>query len=717
MLRRPTLPSLLLPFLVLLLAGAPSAARPASLEEEVPPDLAHLLREAHGITRVGDELRGAGPSYAVAFERGGVRFEPFGAELEEPHELRLHGARARRGGVEVGAADPGARPREDGDRVDYDHGAFVERYELERDGVALSFVFDALPEGDGDLVVRLTLETDLELARTDPADGLVLAGEGRDVATIGGVTGVDANGATAPGWIRLVGDELELGLPADFVRGAALPLVLDPLIGSVDLTLAMSEFDLAREDFTALLVYRVGVPGDIRAVVLSTIGSPTSASIWTLDAGGDNRDPRVGSFDGDRYLIAWTETTGADHVQATTLKTQGSLAPIIGPVGTVTDAGLPEERTPDVGQGGTYVPVVWEEVGGGIRGASLRHLLGLVQAVNTWSVTTSTFDGSPRLANSDATGSWTCCTWVRRVPLAPDVVYGRRWLTLVDSGPAASLPEFLVASDFGLDRPDVSGAAGNDWFFVWQVEESPQTPNTRDVQGRRVSFPKPGDPSAAYGPLLDIAAESGTTQELPVVAWIRGTYVVAFVDPDAFVSRGLVLDASTGQQLEYVRLAITTADEQPAMAGTSDAFDGGIDEALYVHDLEVLRIGGVGGTVRDVGGACAFGSSARVSAALDGSQEFTHELWNATPNHPAFLSVAVSLDPLPLGGATFVPDLTLGKLIFVGLTDGNGFASKRTPISGLTGVILWEQWSVFVPGSTCTPFELRLSNCLEVYVH
>ena len=97
-------------------------------------------------------------------------------------------------------------------------------------------MLDALPPGSGDLVVRGRIVTDLACATPDvKVDSLAFEVPGAPHLggiAIGEVTGIDAAGERAAGWMRCDGDTLDLVLPASFVDGARLPLVLDPLIST-----------------------------------------------------------------------------------------------------------------------------------------------------------------------------------------------------------------------------------------------------------------------------------------------------------------------------------------------------------------------------------------------------------------------------------------------------------------------------------------------------
>jgi len=81
--------------------------------------------------------------------------------------------------------------------------------------------------------VRLQVRTDLKLSEQRGSDGsLRFLGEEFGGVTIGQVVGIDGNGDRATGSMQYEDGVLELRLPQSFVDGAALPLVLDPMIGS-----------------------------------------------------------------------------------------------------------------------------------------------------------------------------------------------------------------------------------------------------------------------------------------------------------------------------------------------------------------------------------------------------------------------------------------------------------------------------------------------------
>lgn len=193
--------------------------------------VAATTRESYGIGIVEGEVRAGGPDYAARFTADGVTY----LALSHQHgvdaaSLRFRFAAVARGGCDHLVRAANAVPTVAGQEVHYEHGGVREVYAAQVDGIEQSFVIAQRPDGEGDLVVRGEITTDLPVTAAS-AGGLCFERDGRGV-TFGAVTGVDANGARMPGTLHLRGNSLELTLPAAFVEHAAYPLTVDPLIGS-----------------------------------------------------------------------------------------------------------------------------------------------------------------------------------------------------------------------------------------------------------------------------------------------------------------------------------------------------------------------------------------------------------------------------------------------------------------------------------------------------
>ena len=198
------------------------------------PAQAQLAGTAFGVRQEEGLLRASGPSFGATFTSAGVEFLPvLGAHADKPEPVHYRWTQVQRGGVVLHQRERDTEPEVRRDQVVYRHDqALHEVYDVRQDGIEQSFVFHRRLPGSGDLVVRGEIRTGLEAVVADERGVKFALPTGAGVS-FGAVTGVDANGATAAGSLRLVGTMLELSLPAAFVDAASYPLVLDPLIGSV----------------------------------------------------------------------------------------------------------------------------------------------------------------------------------------------------------------------------------------------------------------------------------------------------------------------------------------------------------------------------------------------------------------------------------------------------------------------------------------------------
>lgn len=112
------------------------------------------------------------------------------------------------------------------DRVELERGSFVEAYELTLDAVEQLFVFQHLPRR-GELVVRIPLPQ-VTSANSD-AQGLLLRSALGEVRYSHAVA-IDARGQRSPAPTTFEEGAIVVRVPAAFVAGAQLPLVIDPYI-------------------------------------------------------------------------------------------------------------------------------------------------------------------------------------------------------------------------------------------------------------------------------------------------------------------------------------------------------------------------------------------------------------------------------------------------------------------------------------------------------
>lgn len=147
----------------------------------------------------------------------------------QPLNLRL--ASARLGG-EALMLEAAAVAVQEGNCVHLQHGAVRETVELRSRAVEQTFTFAELPRR-GELV--LTIDLDTSLVGEQFGAGLRFTGDGTDVRYSGAIA-IDADGDRIAATTQLVGDHVEIRVPASFVATADLPLVIDPLVNSANVT-------------------------------------------------------------------------------------------------------------------------------------------------------------------------------------------------------------------------------------------------------------------------------------------------------------------------------------------------------------------------------------------------------------------------------------------------------------------------------------------------
>ncbi len=203
-------------------AGAPASVRDGFVSSH---DLGHDV-----LFQTSDDgavwARGAG--YKARFDGQGATIIPFlGSDAPANHPIVMHVSAVTSAGVPLTASEATAATRVDRN-VRIGHGSFDEVYELASDGIEQTFVFDALPQR-GELVLRMDVQTDLQ--GSDLGTTLRFENELGHV-DYGAAFAIDAEGRRVALDSALVDGAIQLTVPADFVRQAALPLTIDPFITS-----------------------------------------------------------------------------------------------------------------------------------------------------------------------------------------------------------------------------------------------------------------------------------------------------------------------------------------------------------------------------------------------------------------------------------------------------------------------------------------------------
>ena len=291
--------------------GATAFAQ-SSISKLVAPDDAGVVFDSPS----ADRCWARGADYKACFTPEGARFVPFlGADAPRTTPVAFELTGARVGGLSLElAAD--VEPRREGRRVSFDHGALRECYELGGQGMEQSFELDALP-ARGELRLIIAIDTELEPRRE--AGGIVFSGP-RGGVRYGATTVFDARGRSAPGRVELCDGGFEIVVDASFVAGAALPILVDPVISTFSLDVTPAEdiypdvaYDGSLDLYVVVWQRRFAANDhDVQGCLVDGAGNVVREFAIDL-SGTDVLRPKVAGIDAlDRFLVVTIE----DHTYA-----------------------------------------------------------------------------------------------------------------------------------------------------------------------------------------------------------------------------------------------------------------------------------------------------------------------------------------------------------------------------------------------------------------
>ena len=171
-----------------------------------------------------------GATWKMSFEAGAATYYPFlGSAAPRNFPIRFALRSASQGGevLDLGVSEAAYV---DGDRVVIDHGSLREIYRVEPREVEQLFLMER-PAGQGELVIELDVDT--ELARFESLQHLEYTSEFGGVSYSRAIA-IDAEGARKQLTTSLIPGGIRITAPQDFIAEAAWPLLIDPVITTVD---------------------------------------------------------------------------------------------------------------------------------------------------------------------------------------------------------------------------------------------------------------------------------------------------------------------------------------------------------------------------------------------------------------------------------------------------------------------------------------------------
>jgi len=668
----------------------------------------------------------SGRGYTATFAADGVRFA---------RPLATHAAAMRWRATAVGrgavmAELPPRAPQQAPGRVRYEHAAGEERYDVLAAGLEQSFVFTTLPPGDGDLVVRLAVATELPLQGAGP-DGLCFGNDKSDAIVWGGVTGIAADGQRARGTITSDGVSIELRLPAAFVARAALPLVLDPLIGTNQLSSPFSSRpDLATfsdTDGTGWLVYdKLPTGSGSRRVWAQRLTETAGVGGPAFEVQFGCEKPAICSIPARGHFVVAYETGTGDIV--------GQSWDAFGAIHAFTylESSTNNCVTPDLGGELTAVDddvlcVFHNTTIDAIQAQQVTvSAAGVLTPASIVTLATAgTFNSysRPRISKTGGQVGRYLITYENRNLLTSSTsiqaILVTRNLTVLDT----------LSLGAG-DNQDVDGN-GNEWVVAF---ERAGTAGDPDVVAVSLGWSTTSSTLTA-SPAVAVTALTNTDEMNPAVAWLGNSAIVGWErragpgssDTDLFVK---TIDGFTCAGCEPTQLLANTsyAENQLALAAAPGAGTSGRGLVAWRATTSggsdsLLALGFVGddGRGSSLVGACGTGGRTAVGCARVGNANFQVRLRSARPAALAWLVLSPATTQLGCGPCSLVADPFIGFLAGPLTTDAGGAAAQLLAIpnsASLGGATFIAQWIVAAAVGTgaCTFLDTDFSNGLSVRI-
>lgn len=676
-------------------AAAP-AQQPAATTRSTPSidrqqQIVDVALHSPGVVEAEGRILALGPGYRAWFDANGVEFGTGGGTAPLLTWKLQSIARER----DVGPAIASALPVIDGTSVVYRRGTLTERYDIREDGIAQSFLFERLPAGTGDLVVRLSLETSL-VASDSPqhTDQLLFYAAGIGGVSIAGVTGIDARGRSMPGSMRLEGRQLELRLPGTLVDQATLPLLLDPLIG---------------------MPFRAGLGGGIL--------------VGTMDVAYDRSN--------DVFLVAWAEdpAVGSGVVLGRFVTSSGDLVGSIlclecasGVSGLIRSVVNVNDLDTFVVWVDGYFPVTVSAASGAVRventipipfsrAGFLSGVAGAGSDVILLGQDQSSVITAEQL-HLEVDGSLTQGPVQQLAVGNPPPSFSAWWITKSGGATGRTLAVWEIAGDL------YGAVVDRDLAILHQgpIRISPELKSNVKVDGDgrqwMVVYLTPAGTKGVPVFWDEAAGMAWVGNEVFIdpafsptdIAWMGESYLIPLY-VSAPHHRGISVDPFTCLPCEGT-FPVSGLFRRIASQRSGDPTSGDVAFIVDTSNL-VQRFRADDGITTDLGGGCASGGWSAATCARVGNQGFTLRLRDAQQGVPAFLAIGTQPLAYTCGSCT----LMLNPLLIVGTgpTDNHGNAEVPLPLANLpslVGATFRMQW-LTIAGTAC-PLGLEFSNALSV---
>jgi hypothetical protein len=322
----------------------------------------HVLYDEPG----DGSLWALGAKYKASFDRAGATFIPaFGSQAPKNYPHALSPDRVTLGGVPLAIGAPVGAQRTD-DRVVMQRGAFTERYDLALDSLEQSFVFESLPRA-GSLVLQIPVASELE--GSEGEHGLEFAGEFGTV-TYSRAIAIDAAGRRFDAPTHFVDGRIQIEVAAADLAVATLPLVVDPVVGTLyanlntdDLRNTDSAWDAWNGCWLVTWTHAYSATdNDVYGRTITSFGFSDSTIDFTGNSWNVPRNAHLASA--HQFLIV--ASVGGTSIMGRTLQPAGTIN-VVGAQFLISGPDAGAKTNPDVGgdsvsDSTTSYCVVWERL-------------------------------------------------------------------------------------------------------------------------------------------------------------------------------------------------------------------------------------------------------------------------------------------------------------------------------------------------------------------
>ncbi|HEX8698372.1 MAG TPA: Ig-like domain-containing protein, partial [Myxococcaceae bacterium] len=570
-------------------SGTPKAASPSEVPSPQKPEVAGKVRAPFDVDAVIQQVRFAYRAEGAGWRAGYSTYEvQVGAEslsLTPIHQgapqgqvvkgtpLTLGPALLTRGEQSLGTGQAQARVEEDG-HLALVRGELVEHLRNGEQGVEQSWSFERAPAGQGDVLVRIPVQS---LSYRGVTEGGLHFADARTGLGFryGHATWVERSGRRTGLKAEFDQGHIRLRVPASLLESSEYPAVLDPIISpemDVDLPVARVEPGAQRTPAIAfngtlfLVVWEDARLGGtiIYGARVSATGQVLDLAGLRLSTGSDSQARPAVASNGADFFVVWEDLRSSWDIYGARVTGSGQVlsSPEI-PISVEPTS----QRTPDIAARGADYLVVWSDnrvsaSSSDIYGARVSSTGTVLDPAGFVVASAPELQVNPSIASSSP-GFFVAWEDTRTSAISADI-YGAR---LSDQGTRLDPLSGVLLSNAANRQfaPDVA-SNGSDYLVVWQ--DNRVSSSDPQIYGTRVA--------AASGTRLDAAGLliSGALgyQSEPSVGFNGADYLVVWADDRAgsHIYGGRV--SSAGAVLDGSGLPLTTTEN--LKSGPVIAFDG-----------------------------------------------------------------------------------------------------------------------------------------------